>query len=246
MADDIKNIQTHYIPKGGLTVAKEHRSRKYYEELGGWFADTSLGRTYIIIYAPSKKKEKGIGYIMGNLQSIVYPDGHKEEMLYIVKPNYGGYESLPWDFNKVDAAVRYVWLKTQIPREQQLQEEKQIRSLVRKILFEQDKPERVDIPGLEGWYAERITDPAAMPGWLIRKKAQSYGFRPLGQIYDNGYLRIGSHIEGIFETGRTDLANDPIKAARYIWLKRQQPISEQITESKIQDGLNEYNIEVGY
>jgi len=133
------------------------------------------------------------------------------------------------DTNRIDLAnnpiqtIRYVFLKLQKPISENL--------LLKNLLKEKQLKQTMQVlpagtKGMpKGWYAHKGVETG---DWYFYRDKGHYELgHYIGYITSRGMLKFQQpeHIENTIIYDRIDLYNNPIKAAQYIWLKTQKPIS---------------------
>lgn len=98
----------------------------------------------------------------------------------------------------------------------------------------------VKIPGLEGWVAIR----SRHESWLIFKGNPDKNRNYVGGISDKGSLWIKTGNTGAKKEFNSELANNPIQTARYIWLMLQKPTKKLKEVSEIKKNNNVSNKDI--
>lgn len=193
--------------------------RRVYDDIGGW--SVYRPENHLISIFDTNGVEKGF-------LSKWRPSKEAGVRLYYDGENGNWKSYIKWeDFTNVKNAVRFVYLKRQEPISETLNEGNY--DAWPKFV------KQIEIPGIPGWTAERYESNATsanergFDNWTIHSKRQdnrdSNWVKTIhqGTIYDNGLLTIENmlDIKNRSEINRKDLINNPIKAARYIWLKIQ-------------------------
>lgn len=99
--------EDHYQPMHTRVFAK----RRVYKEIDGWFT-TQHDDNNISIYAPNKRFPD-YGYLMGHIQKVGMIKNSRTTLKYI--DSEGQEKVIPWEFNDLKNAVRFVYLNSQKP-----------------------------------------------------------------------------------------------------------------------------------
>ena len=150
-----------------------------------------------------------------------YSDTQKMSFNYLQYLDSNGDKyTIPWDFDDVKNAVRFVYLQSQLP----VENEHPLNEDISNVKTNVKTNDILNIPGMKGWWAMRRKIGIGKNRtyhWEIYK-----GKEPVGWINDKGAFSMhynnkdGSMTE---KSDRPNFINNPIKVAQYIWLKTQKP-----------------------
>jgi hypothetical protein len=206
-----------YEPTLMVRIARDNpRNLVTYEDIGGWMS-ADLGQSSVKgIYQPTKhlnksgKPLKGYGYRMasilrGGTGYITFHKESKDVSRLVYLDNKGGKHWVPWDFDDVENAVRFVYLQNIMPA-----------SKIQSEPLNEGDDNKVRAKGVPGWFAKR-EEPgkgSSIGYWMIFDDTG----KDIAAIYDDGTLFFG-RFDTSDEKDRPELANNPKQTIRYIWLK---------------------------